>query len=327
MKAQRGVALITVLLIVAIVTVVTAAMVARQHLSIRSSINQIDARQALHFALGGEFLAQSVLRRDLKSPGSNPLQPVDHPGEEWARQLPPFEIEQGRIAVQISDLSGRFNLNSLIQGKQLNSVALQRFQRLQRLLGIETDYGEALVDWIDEDQQRTGDYGAEDNDYLLAEPAYRNGGQGFASVSELRLVLNMSERDFRLLQPHVSVLPAQTPLNVNSADAYVLASLAEGLTLDSGQAMVAAIKREPHADVPTFLAQPLLAGLGLQAAGLGVGSSFFLVRSEVQLADRRLVLLSTLQRNVDGKVQVLGRDFGQGAQLAEPALTTESNSP
>ena len=60
MKRERGVALITVLLIVAIVTVVTAALVARQHLAIRSSANQLNARQALHYAMGGEALAQGM---------------------------------------------------------------------------------------------------------------------------------------------------------------------------------------------------------------------------------------------------------------------------
>src|SRR5690606_7570020 len=48
-KAQRGVALITVLLVVAIVTVVSAGMIARQQLSIRTTANQLQARQAWHY--------------------------------------------------------------------------------------------------------------------------------------------------------------------------------------------------------------------------------------------------------------------------------------
>ena len=67
MSRQRGVALITVLLVVAIVTVVSAAMVARQQLSIRATSNQLQARQAWHYALGGEALAQAILARDLRS--------------------------------------------------------------------------------------------------------------------------------------------------------------------------------------------------------------------------------------------------------------------
>ena len=61
MRRQQGVALITVLLVVAIVTVVTAGIIARQQLSIRSSANQLTARQAWHYALGGEALAVLML--------------------------------------------------------------------------------------------------------------------------------------------------------------------------------------------------------------------------------------------------------------------------
>lgn len=325
MKRERGVALITVLLIVAIVTVVTAALVARQHLAIRSSANQLNARQALHYAMGGEALAQGILLRDIKGNSGDPRSPVDHLGEAWARPLPPFAIEQGEIAVRISDLSGRFNLNSLVQGKQVNRIALERFQRLQRLLGIERNYAPALVDWLDEDQQVYGEGGAEDNQYLLATPPYRTGGQAMASVSELRLLLGMTEADYRRLLPHVSALPAQTPLNVNTASAPVLASLADGLSLASGRSLQTAGGREGYRDLAAFLGQPALAGLGVQGAGLAVGSQFFEVRSEVRLGERRLVLLSTLQRSAEGEMLVLGRDFGQAALLAEPTTTTEQD--
>ena len=60
MSRQRGMALITVLLVVAVVTVVSAGIIARQQLSIRSSANQLHVRQAWHYALGGETLAKEV---------------------------------------------------------------------------------------------------------------------------------------------------------------------------------------------------------------------------------------------------------------------------
>ena len=66
MTRQRGMALITVLLVVAVVTVVSAGIIARQQLSIRSSANQLHVRQALHYAVGGEILAKAILQRDLQ---------------------------------------------------------------------------------------------------------------------------------------------------------------------------------------------------------------------------------------------------------------------
>ncbi|MFS6991957.1 hypothetical protein ABMZ18_23655, partial [Escherichia coli] len=56
-RGQNGVALITVLLVVAVVTIVCAGLIIRQQLAIRSSANQLHVRQAWHYALGGERLA------------------------------------------------------------------------------------------------------------------------------------------------------------------------------------------------------------------------------------------------------------------------------
>lgn len=89
-RGQSGVALITVLLVVAVVTIVCAGLIIRQQLAIRSSANQLHVRQAWHYALGGERLAEAVLRRDLRQGGENTREPVDHLGEAWARPMTPF---------------------------------------------------------------------------------------------------------------------------------------------------------------------------------------------------------------------------------------------
>ena len=60
-SASRGVALITVLLVVALAATVCAALVTRQQLSIRTTANQLHARQAWHYARGGEQLALAFL--------------------------------------------------------------------------------------------------------------------------------------------------------------------------------------------------------------------------------------------------------------------------
>ena len=183
MSRQRGVALITVLLVVAIVTVVSAAMVARQQLSIRATSNQLQARQAWHYALGGEALAQAILARDLRSaagadPGaSGEAAAVDHLLEPWAQPLPAFEIDQGEILVRIEDMAGRFNLNDLLRDQQPNPAAVEQFRRLLLRLQISAPYPERLLDWLDPDQQPSGELGAEDNAYLSLDPPYRSAGR------------------------------------------------------------------------------------------------------------------------------------------------------
>lgn len=313
-QREQGVALITVLLVVAIATVVTAGMIARQQLSIRSSSNQLEARQVWHYALGGEALAQAILTRDLKQAGSNPGQPVDHLHEEWARRLPPFAIDQGQVSVQIEDLSGRFNLNSLVLNGRPNQLALQRFRRLLLRLEIDPLLADRLVDWLDENQQPNAASGAEDNAYLLLQPAYRAANQPLQDASELRLLLDLSAPDYQRLQPHVSALPAQVGLNVNTASALLLSTLADNLTPALAQALVEARGADGYRSLAAFSAQPALAGVGELGGNLTLGSQFFQVRSEVQLGERRRVLNSLLQRGADGRVLVLQRDLGQSTQ-------------
>lgn len=319
MNRQRGVALITVLLVVTIVTLVCAGLITRQQLSIRNAGNQLAISQAWQYALGGEALGLAVLMRDLKAPGVDPRATIDHPLESWAKPLPVFPIDGGEIGVAIEDLAGRFNLNSLVQDERRNDLAVKRFQRLLLRLKIDEPYAERLVDWLDKDQEPTGEYGAEDNQYLLMQPPYRTAGHEMQDISELRLLLGMTEQNYRRLLPYVAVLPGKVPLNVNTASAMVLSSLGDSLDPASAQNLLAGRGREGYKELRSFLDQPALAGTGVTATGLGVGSAYYQVRSEVRLGDRRLVLLSTLQRDPRGVVRVLRRDTGQPGYLSPVA--------
>jgi general secretion pathway protein K len=320
MKTQRGMALITVMLVVAVVTVVCAGIIARQQLSIRSSSNQLHVRQAWHYALGGETLAKAVLRNDLRQ--GDPRAPVDHLAEPWARPLAPFALDEGgELKVRIEDPSGRFNLNSLVRQGAPNEAALAQFKRLLLGLQIVAPYAERLVDWLDADQEPNGAYGAEDNQYLLMQPPYRTANRAITDVSELRLLLEMTEADYQRLLPFVSALPADATLNVNTADARVLASLADGVPLSTAEGLVANRGNQGYADVASFLAQ--LPGLSMQSQGLAVGSQYFQVISEVSVGDRRQVLNSTVQRLSDGKVYVLARDLGRSGVPPLPVKEVE----
>lgn len=322
MSRQRGVALITVLLVVAVVTVVTAGLIARQQLAIRSAANQMHVRQAWHYAQGGETLAKAILFRDLRE--GDRQNPVDHLGEGWARPFAPFKLDEGgELRVRIEDPSGRFNLNSLVRQGQPNEVALQQFRRLLLRLQIEEPYAERLKDWIDLDQDPTGAYGAEDNQYLLLPPPYRTPNRPMADISELRLLLNMRDEHYRRLAPFVSALPSEVALNVNTASPMVLSSLADGLSPEMAAELVAVRGFQGFRDLQAFLSQPMLAGLGLQGEGLSINTQYFQVISEVTVGDRRQVLVSQLQRGRDGRVRVLARDLGQSG--LPPAPVQESS--
>ena len=120
----------------------------------------------------------------------------------------------------------------------------------------------------------------------------------------------MREEDFQRLAPYVAVLPSGVPLNVNTASAMVLSSLSDNLSLGAAESLVE-LRSAPFRNSAAFLAQPAMAGTTLQGTALAVVSQFFQATSEVRLGDRRLALVSLLQREQDGSVRVLARNLGQ----------------
>lgn len=315
MRRQGGVALITVLLVVALVTLVGAGLIARQQLAIRSSGNLLVHNQAWHYALGGEGLAKAILRDDLRR--GDPRQPIDHLGEPWAKPLKPFPFDEGgTLFLRIEDAAGRFNLNSLALPDEPGLRAFVQFQRLLQLLDIDAPYAERLRDWLDEDEQ-AGPGGAEDNDYLLLQPPYRSANRALADVSELRLLLEMTGEHYRRLLPHVTALPVDARLNLNSAGPLVLASLAEGVSAQLAQGLISAREGGGFASVESFVAQLSAAGPTVMGQPLAVGSQYFRVVGEVELAGRRQVLVSLLRRDADGTLAVLSRHLGQTAMNRE----------
>lgn len=311
---QRGVALISVLLVVALVTVIASALMARQHLAVRSTQNHLAAKQASQHAQGAEVLAKAILRRDWLQDDRE--QPVDHLQESWAYRYPEFTLDDAsRLNIQIEDQAGRFNLNRL----QSDDAALQQFRRLLLGLGIKPTIAESLRDWLDADHEVSASHSAEENHYLLQDVPYRTPNRVMGHISELRLIKDVTFADYLKLEPYVSALPANSALNVNTAPARVLAALAEGLSLDQAEALVKAGRQ--FSDVTSFINHPFVRQFNINAQSLSVNSRHFRLTSTVTHADRRYQWFSYLERAEDGKVRVLARELaGAGAPHKDEAL-------
>src|SRR5512136_2559014 len=91
-NAQRGVALITAVLIVALATILAVNVSFRGFLDQRRSAALFALDQAFQIALGAEAWAADVLQQDARE------SQTDHLGEKWARPLPPLPIEDGTVA-------------------------------------------------------------------------------------------------------------------------------------------------------------------------------------------------------------------------------------
>lgn len=220
---QRGLALITAVLVVAIVATVAASMGLGQQIWLRQTQNFNDRAQAEKVSQGGLHWAMVVLIEDTKKGN-----PTDDLTENWAKPLPPLPVEGGAITGRIIDAQGRFNLNSIVEPGSFNPrpAYIAVFSRLLDSLRLNPQLTDALVDWIDPNDQPTSTAGAEDIYYLTLPAPYRTAGQPLQSVDELRLVRGFDAKTVEALRPYVSALPPQAnTVNINTADAYVLSAL------------------------------------------------------------------------------------------------------
>jgi len=299
----RGAALITAVLVTALVTIAAAAMATRQQLDIRRSGNLINSDQAWLYSLGMEAWATQILARDRQDNA------VDHLGEDWARVIAPIEIEGGALSGRITDLQGRFNLNALVRNKQVDRKQLQRYQVLLQTLNLDPSLAAPLIDWLDADPDPGIPDGAEDVEYLGRKPAYRAANGPLLSPAELLSIQGYTPEVVAALTPLVSTLPESTAININTAPAVVLKGLSDKMTAADAESLVAARNEseEGFASVEEFLRRDELAGTGLDTTGLALTSNYFLVETTVQFAERTYRLYSLLRRDDSGKSVVLAR--------------------
>lgn len=298
-RTQRGVVLITVLLIVVLATVSAVAMLERTQIAAARSANLRAADQAYLHALAVEDQARRVLARS-----------GDQVPDALAVRVP--GMAGGAIEVQaaIEDLQARFNLNNLVRDGAASEPDVVYFVRLLTSLGLDPGLADAVVDWIDPDGTPRAARGAEDGTYLERDPPHLAANRAMLSTSELRLLPGFSAEAVARLAPHVAALPEPTPINVNSAGPEVLASLAEGLDARTLAPLIAQRRVAGFDSVQQFLADPALRGRALSAAALTVRSGYFRLRAQVGTARGQVHLLSVLRRDDDGRVDVLMRSRG-----------------
>ena len=222
-KHQRGVALLVAILLVALGTIVAAAMAYNNAMTARRAEATFDFDQALLVAQGAEALAAYGLKQQAQENS-----PYIYPGQLWSQPLPPNEVIPGvTLEAYLEDMQGRFNINDLVEtdGETPNTVAIQAFQRLLVNRGLEPKWANYIVDWIDKDTTPMFPDGAEDSVYMEMDPPYRTPNLPITSTSELLALPGFTRADFDKLAPYIVALPPGTPINVCSASPYVLDAL------------------------------------------------------------------------------------------------------
>jgi len=294
-RAQRGVALVTAIMIVAIAAAIAAQVAFAHQIWMRQMQNASD-RDATDWLRRGALHWVSTALIDDAAQGS-----TDHLGERWAQGLPTLPVEGGSIHVSLEDAQGRFNLNNVLRNNASSAPDIEIFRRLLTALALQPALADALVDWVDADgEARPG--GAEDIDYLNGNPPYRTSNQRLASVEELRLVRGFDAKTVAALAPYVTILPVDTAININTAPAPVLSALIPGLDVQSAQSIADKRLKDPFQTVEAF-AKSLPQGIAMpqQSGMMDVKSGYFLVAIDTQIGRHERRTEALISRSADGK--------------------------
>lgn len=310
-RTQRGVALLTAILLVALGTIVAASIAYRNALTARRGAATFAFEQGLLFAQGAEALAAYALKDDLDSGGRNG---TDDASERWAQPYGPIEIAPGVVLeAVVEDLSGRFNLNTLVIDGRVDPEALQVFERLLESLELETRWASLLADWIDADPTAQFPDGGEDNVYLSQDPPYRPPNSPITSVSELLALPAFGRERYLRLAPHVVALPADVRLNVCTASGFVLDAYNDGQREYSVDPEELAKKRADGcfprlASYEAAFASQEVRERVQARPGLDESSSYFRLTSVISIGTTRFALYSLLHRDAGG-VRVVLRSY------------------
>ncbi|MCU7885656.1 MAG: type II secretion system minor pseudopilin GspK, partial [Candidatus Thiodiazotropha sp. (ex Lucinoma annulata)] len=201
---ERGVALITAIIVVSMASIAAVAMTHDLQLSIRRTGNIITADQGYLYTLGSEAWSRGMLIRDLND--SKKKNRYDSLDEDWAQELPATPVEGGQVQAITTDLQARFNLNNLYleakadeQAKLKFNAQLALFQRLLARLELPESIAQATADWLDDDINVLYPDGAEDLEYLNLELPYRTANGLMATPTELRLVKGVDKKIYEKL--------------------------------------------------------------------------------------------------------------------------------
>lgn len=304
MNKQSGVALISALLVFALLVILLGRILLETQTSIERTSWVSQQAQADAYAMSGEQYALDRLHQALitETPlGEESLlytlldAPVSFPDEENLS-----------IETRIWDMQGYININSLAGQPAFSSLFSEIFSRN----GWPLDTLEAINDWSDADSLPQGTGGAEDYFYQSQPTPYRAANQLTADKSEWLLVKGIHTDIYQKLEPALVSLPGATRININTAPAEVFDLIHPDL---SGAQIVSYRdgQSQRFKDVATFMQSSWTAGIPLDASLFTTRSSYYRLQTRVSLADISVNLISDYAYDqTTGSLHRLRRIFG-----------------
>lgn len=245
-SAQRGIALITTLLITALLVSVIVEFNRTAIADISVSTNFLDQKKILYTSISGVNAIKELLRLDARYTKHDTL------FEKWAQGSDYFNaassfLDEGSVTGRIQDEDGRICVNSLLgDNGSFSDVQYGRWERLlnQSDFKLSPEDVYAIIygvkDWLDADDEQEGIYGAENSFY--EQKGYRCKNGPMDKIEEMLLVKGVTKSIFYGDKSRKGIgefftVYGGSSININTAPVPVLIALSERMTWGIAQEM------------------------------------------------------------------------------------------
>ncbi|CAB3749201.1 type II secretion system minor pseudopilin GspK [Paraburkholderia humisilvae] len=285
-KRERGIAIVTVLLVVALAATLAASVLWRQRVATRDVENQRLAAETMWVERAAVEWARATLRA--QSSTSN----VTFDGQEWSAPVSDIqlsnllprdaievngELANAWISGQVEDAQAKFNLANLVsrpapaQPWRIDGNGIAAYRRLLGELSLDPALAQATADYM----LRSLRDGSGTSDWPLQ----------LVSAADLRRIPGYDAAAVHALTPFVTVLPDLTAVNVNTAPEQTIVAAIPGIS--AGQAHTIVQRRNTAyfvstAEVAMLLSPPQQATATLaDGAQIDVNSGYFIVHCRI----------------------------------------------
>ena len=316
LERQRGVAVITALLLTTLAVTIVASLFWQQQVQVRSMENQrlhLQTKWILRGALDWTrlILGQAGIERGnvttLDGVWATPLAET-RLDDYVERERVEGEQFDATLAGYVSDAQARYNLAGLAVNQAIKPAQVLAFGRLLSNLQLDPGLAQAAAQAMARTQQR-GAEGAGLNSEASQTAAVVASGETleFVQIEDLLSVPGFTPQALARLREFIVVLPEPTPLNVNTASAEVLAAVVENFSVSEAAALIYSRKQAYFKDAGEFTNR--LNGKKLIGdMAIDVKSSYFLVASRVRLDRAALDAEALIKRSNNGTTLVSIRE-------------------
>jgi general secretion pathway protein K len=291
---QRGVAVITALLLTTLAITIVASLFWQQQVQVRSIENQRLQLQKQWILRGALDWARLILREDAR------LTTADSLDEPWAVPLADTRLDQyvengkadadaseATLSGLIVDAQSRYNLTNLCPNGNINIKEIAVFGRLLSNMQLNPALAQATANMM---------AAAQANPQTTASSGNNSQPMNFEQVNDLLAVPGFSVDAIDKLKDVVIVLPRATPVNVNTASAEVLAARISTFSLSDAAALIAARKTASFRSVQDL--KQRLPGMRIDESEteLSIYTNYFLVNGKVRMSRAGLDVQALIER-------------------------------